>query len=56
MTPFHEWVSTALRLQSHDEETVYFLPLVPRNSWYSLDQSQKDERLSQAWSHCSIMH
>ena len=27
MTPFYGWGSTAARLQSHYEETVYFLPL-----------------------------
>ena len=27
MLPFYGWGSTASRLQSHYEETVYFLPL-----------------------------
>ena len=27
MAPFYGWGSTILRLQSHFEETVYFLPL-----------------------------
>ena len=29
MTPFYGWASTVLRLQNHNEETVYFLPLNP---------------------------
>ena len=31
MLPFCGWDSTALRLQSHYEETFYFLPLNPQN-------------------------
>ena len=27
MTPFYGWGSTVSRLQSHYEETIYFLPL-----------------------------
>ena len=51
MAPFNGWGSTVSGLQSHYEETVYILPLVPRNSWYSFDQPWKDERLSRPWSH-----
>ena len=40
--------------QSHFEEAVYFLPLSFRNSWYSFDRPQKDERLSQPWS-CPVV-
>ena len=29
MVPFHGWGSIASRMQSHYEETVYFLPLSP---------------------------
>lgn len=34
-------------------QEVYLLPLSPgmRNSWYSFHQPQKDEGLSQPWSH-----
>ena len=28
-----------------NEEAVYFLPQVPRSSWYSFDRPRKDERL-----------
>ena len=28
---------------------------LPRNFWYSLDQPQKDERLSQPWSHSVVL-
>ena len=28
----------------------------PRNSWYSFDQSQKDERLSLPWSHPVVLN
>ena len=48
MVPFYGWGSTAPRLQSHKAHwqfTVHYL--VPRNSWYSFDGPQKDERLSQ---------
>ena len=37
-------------------EVVYFLPLVPRNSWYSLYRPRKDERLSQPWSHPVVLN
>ena len=30
MAPFYGWGSTVSRLQSHYEETVYFLPLSPQ--------------------------
>ena len=39
------WSSTVSRAQSHYEETVYFLPFIPRNSWYLFDWPKKDERL-----------
>ena len=29
MAPLHGWDSTASKLQSHYEETVYFLPKIP---------------------------
>ena len=32
---FYGWSSTASRLEPLREEAVSFLPLVPRNSWYS---------------------
>ena len=51
MAPFYGWGSTFSRLQSHYEEIIYFLPLVPRRSLYSFDRPQKDERLSETWSH-----
>ena len=54
MTPFYEWGSTVSKLQSHNEETVSFLPFnsqVSRSSWYSIDRPRKDERLSLPWSH-----
>ena len=44
--PFYGWGSTTSRLLSHYEEASYFLPVSSRNSWYSSDQPQKDERLS----------
>ena len=28
--PFYGWGSTASRVQNHNEETVYFLPLSPQ--------------------------
>ena len=40
---------------SHFEEAVYFLPLVPRNSWYSLYRPRKDERLSRPWNHPVVL-
>ena len=41
---------------NHYEETVYFLPPSPRKSWYSIDQPQKDEMLSQPWSHPVVLN
>ena len=41
---------------SHFEEAVYFLPQVPRNSWYSLYQPRKAERLSRPWSHPMVLN
>ena len=34
--------------------TFYYL--VPRNSWYSFYRPQKDERLSQPWSHPVVLN
>ena len=42
--------------QSHFKEAVYFLPLVPRNSWYSFYRPRKDERLSRPWSHSMVLN
>ena len=56
MAPFYRWGSTALRLQSNHEEVVYFLPLSSQNSWYSLDQLRKDERLGWHWSHPVVLN
>ena len=50
MVPFL-WVRFNYVIQSHCEETVYFLPQVLRNSCYSFDESWKDKRLIQTWSH-----
>ena len=41
---------------NHYKETVYFFPLAPRKSWYSFDRPQKDERLSQPWSHRMVLN
>ena len=38
------------------KEAVYILPLVPRNSWYSFYQLQKDERVSWPWSHPVVLN
>ena len=46
MAPSYGWGSTALRLQSHFEKAVYFLPLSP----------QKEERLSQPWSYPVVLN
>ena len=42
------WGSPASRLQSHYQETAYYLPFhsLTRSSWYSIDRTWKDERLS----------
>ena len=42
MVPFYGWGSTASRIQWHYKETVYYLPQVPRNSWYSQYQGYLD--------------
>ena len=51
MTPFYGWGSTVSRLQSHYEETVYFLPFSSQEilvlNWLT---SEKDEKLSWPWS------
>ena len=49
------WGWTASRLHSHYEEAVYFLPLIARNSWYSFDWPQKDERWNWPWSYSLIL-
>ena len=46
MVPFYGWHSNASRLRSHYEETIYSLPLVPRNFWYSFDCRRRDEKRS----------
>ena len=38
---------TALRLQSHYEEAVYFLPLSSQEFQVLINQPRKDERLGQ---------
>ena len=50
------WISAIPRLQSHYEETIYFLPSVARISWYSFNQPRKDERLSLPWSHLVVLN
>ena len=56
MAPFYGWGSTVSRLQSPFEEVVYFLPLLPRNSWYSLYRPRKDARLSRPRSHPVVLN
>ena len=41
---------------SNFEEAVYFSTQVPRNFWYSVYRPQKDERLSQPWSHPVVLN
>ena len=41
--------------QCHFEEAVYFLPQVPRYSWYSYYRPRKDEGLSRPWSHPVVL-
>ena len=41
---------------SHFEEAEYFLPSVPRKSWYSFYRPRKDERLSRPWSHPAVLN
>ena len=53
---FFRWGSTASRLQSHFFKTVIFYHKVPRNSWYSFDQHQKDEKLSWPWRHPVVLN
>ena len=38
------------------KETVYFLPLIPRNFWYSFDRPRKDEKLSWSWRHPVVLN
>ena len=40
----------------HFEEAVYFLPQVPRNSWYSFHRPRKDERLIRPWSDPAVLN
>ena len=56
MALFYGWGSTALRLQSHFEEVVYFLPPSPRKSWFSFHQPQKDKRLCRPWSQPVVLN
>ena len=60
MTPFYGWCSPALRLLSHYKEIVCFWPptfyQLSRNSWNSLDQSRKEERLRWPRSHPVILN
>ena len=55
--PFHwyRWGSSASRLQSHYEEAVYFLSLSSLTG-YSFSRPQKNERLSQPWSHPVVLN
>ena len=46
MAPFYGWVQLSQCYRATMRSS-----LVPRNSWYWYDQPQKDERLSQPWSH-----
>ena len=46
IVPLYGQGSTASRLYGHYKETIYFLPQVPRNLWYSIDQPLKEENLS----------
>ena len=44
--PFYGWSSTVSKLQSHYEETVYFLPLSSLDFWYSILQQNKEFKKS----------
>ena len=56
MVSFHRWGSTVSWLQSHYEETVSFLPLISKDSWYSIDRPRKDKRLSWHWSNPVVLN
>ena len=57
MAPFYGWGSTVSRLQSHYEETVYFVPLSPREFLaLSFDRLRKDESLNWPWSHPVVLN
>ena len=38
------------------EEIVYFLPLIPRSSWYSSNWDRKDGGLNWIWSHAAVFN
>ena len=46
--------TTVSRLQSHYEETIYFLPLSPLE--VLVDPPPKDERLARPWSHPLVLN
>ena len=55
MATFYGWGWTTSRVQSHYEQTVYFLPLSSQK-FLVLDQPRKDERLSWHWSHPAVLN
>ena len=42
MAPFYVWGSTALRIESHYEETVHFLPLGPQEYLALISSTSKE--------------
>ena len=54
MAPFYGWGSTASRLEPIRGGSLLFTK-VPRIPWYSFYRPQKDERLSQPWSHPVVL-
>ena len=59
MATFYEWGSIVLRLHSHCEDRVYFLPLNPQEASGThligiVRMTGWDDRLSRPWSHRRI--
>ena len=55
MAPFYGWVSIFLRLLSHYQERVYFLPLSSQK-FLVFDQPWKDVKLSRSCSHTVVLN
>ena len=54
---FYGWGSTASRLHTATSRRQFtFYHSVPRNSWCSIYQPQKGERLSRPWSHPGVLN
>ena len=56
MVPFYGWASTASRLQSQYEETVYFLPISSQKFLVLIRSTSGGRKAERPWSHPVVLN